>query len=59
MHAAPPPTRGDLDTYRISAVTGFVRSDARNHRGSGSYNDVLHQREDGQIEHLAKVAERR
>lgn len=58
MHAAPPPTRSDLDGYRISAVTGFAHPASRNHRGEGSYNDVLHQREDGQIEHLAKVAGR-
>ncbi len=58
MHAAPPPTRDDLDTYRISAVTGFAHPASRHHRGAASYNDVLHQREDGQIEHLAKVAER-
>ena len=58
MHAAPPPARSDLETYRISAVTGFARPDARNHRGASDYNDVLHQREDGQIEHLSKVADR-
>ncbi|MGH7288163.1 MAG: phytanoyl-CoA dioxygenase family protein [Myxococcota bacterium] len=56
MHAAPPPTRDDLDTYRISAVTGFAKPGARAHRGR-HYNEVLHRREDGQIEHLAKIAE--
>jgi hypothetical protein len=56
MHAAPPPTRDDLDSYRISAVTGYARAGARAHRGR-YYNEVLHQREDGQIEHLAKVAD--
>jgi ectoine hydroxylase-related dioxygenase (phytanoyl-CoA dioxygenase family) len=55
MHAAPPPLRNDLDTYRISAVTGYARAGARAHRGR-YYNEVLHRREDGQIEHLAKVA---
>jgi hypothetical protein len=55
MHAAPPPARSDLDTYRISAVTGYARSGARAHRGR-HYNEVLHRREDGQIEHLAKIA---
>jgi ectoine hydroxylase-related dioxygenase (phytanoyl-CoA dioxygenase family) len=55
MHAAPPPTRDDLDTYRISAVTGYARAGARAHRGR-YYNEVLHRREDGQIEHLAKIA---
>jgi hypothetical protein len=58
MHAAPPPTRSDLDGYRISAVTGFAHPASRNHLGARSYNDALHQREDGQIEHLAKVAQR-
>jgi hypothetical protein len=59
MHAAPPPARSDLDSYRISAVTGYARPGARHHRGARSYNDVLHQRSDGQIEHLAEVAKRR
>ena len=58
MHAAPPPTRNDLPVYRTSAVVGFARPDARIHIGGTSYNQVLHQREDGQIEHLAKVAGR-
>jgi hypothetical protein len=56
MHAAPPPTRSDLGGYRISAVTGFAPSGARPHRGR-HYNEVLHRREDGQVEHLARVAE--
>lgn len=58
MHAAPAPSRSGLDRYRISAVTAYARPDARNHRGSSSYNDVLHQHEDGQIDHLRKVADR-
>jgi hypothetical protein len=58
MHAAPPPTRGDLDSYRISAVTGYARPGARAHRGR-HYNEVLHRREDGQIEHLSKLVENR
>jgi hypothetical protein len=56
MHAAPPPTRSDLGGYRISAVTGFAPSGARPHRGR-HYNEVLHRREDGQVEHLARVAQ--
>jgi hypothetical protein len=55
MHAAPPPARDGLAGYRISALTGFGRPDARIHRGK-SYNDALHRRDDGQIEHLGKVA---
>ena len=58
VHAAPPPTVPDRDQYRISAVVGFTRRGARNHRGGGSYNDALHQRDDGQIEHLDAVAKR-
>jgi len=56
MHAAPPPTREDLSVYRTSAVTGFARPEARPHRGR-HYTEVLHRREDGQVEHLSKVAE--
>jgi ectoine hydroxylase-related dioxygenase (phytanoyl-CoA dioxygenase family) len=58
LHAAPPPTRADLPTYRASAVVSFARPGAHHHRGERSYNAVLHRREDGQIEHLARVAER-
>ena len=39
-------------------MTGYSRPEARNHRGTSSYNDVLHGREDGQVEHLSKIAER-
>jgi len=56
LHAAPPPTRDDLAQYRVSAVLGFGRPGAAHHRGESSYNAVLHQRADGQIEHLAKRA---
>ena len=59
LHAAPPPTRSDLSRYRVSAVVGFARPDAYHHRGESSYNAVLHQREDGQIEHLARRARKR
>ncbi len=56
MHAAPPPERSDLDRYRVSAVVGFARPGVRPHRGR-HYNEVLHRREDGQVEHLSRVAE--
>ena len=56
MHAAPPPT-GD-GPFRECLLTGFARPGAYNHRGDKSYNDVLLSREDGQVEHLKKVAER-
>lgn len=58
MHAAAPPTDVSRDGYRISAIVGFARPDAAHHRGEQSYNDVLHGREDGQVEHLERVAER-
>jgi ectoine hydroxylase-related dioxygenase (phytanoyl-CoA dioxygenase family) len=57
MHAAPPPSRDDLPSYRISAVTGFVKPGTRPHRGK-HYNEVLHRSDDGQVEHLSKVAEK-
>ena len=59
MHAAPPPQEKSLAAYRTSAIRGFARPDARHHhRGEKSYNDVLHAREAGQIDHLEKVASR-
>jgi hypothetical protein len=58
MHAAPPPQGKDLEAYRTSAILGFARPEARHHRGEKSYNDVLHAHEDGQIDHLEKVASR-
>ena len=58
MHAAPPPAARDRAVYRTSAIVGFARPEAHHHRGERSYNDVLHRREDGQIEHLERVAER-
>jgi len=56
MHAAPPPAGRGLARYRISATTNFGSENFRPHTGQHSYNDVLHRREDGQVEHLAKVA---
>jgi ectoine hydroxylase-related dioxygenase (phytanoyl-CoA dioxygenase family) len=58
VHAAPPPRAADRDQYRISAVISFARPVARHHRGEHSYNDVLHRRGDGQVEHLTTVARR-
>lgn len=57
MHAAPPP-RGSQGPFRTSVLLGWSRPDAFNHRGDESYNDVLLSRDDGQVEHLARVAER-
>ena len=59
VHSAPPPTDGGRQDYRISAVVSFARPEARHHRGEDSYNDALHQRDDGQIEHLETLAKRR
>ncbi len=57
MHAAPPPT-GTQGPFRSSVLMGFTRPGARHHRGEDHYNDVLLQREDGQVEHLARIAGR-
>ncbi len=54
MHAAPPPAGSQLDGYRISAVTAYTRKGARPHRGR-HYNDVLHRRDDGQVESLSEL----
>ena len=56
MHAAPPPT--GTGPFRECLLTAYTRPDAYNHRGDHSYNDVLLSREDGQVEHLQKVADR-
>lgn len=56
MHAAPPPT--GAGPYRQCLLLGWARPDAFNHRGYKSYNDALLSRDDGQVEHLAKVASR-
>ncbi len=58
VHAAPPPTQAGRDGYRISAIVSFAHPAAHHHRGEASYNDVLHQRDDGQIEHLETRAKR-
>lgn len=56
MHAAPPPT--GPDPHRISVLMAFVPEGARPHRGVRSYNDVLLQQNDGQVEHLSKLVDR-
>jgi hypothetical protein len=56
MHAAPPPTGSG--PFRRCVLLSFARPDAYNHRGERSYNDVLLSRDDGQVEHLARVAKR-
>lgn len=58
MHAAPSPRGHGPGPYRISALTAFAREGARPNPRKGAYNDVLLARDDGQVEHLAKVAER-
>ena len=50
--------------WRVSVVgrenvrPGVAYVMVANHRGDASYNDALHQRDDGQIEHLDRVAKR-
>jgi ectoine hydroxylase-related dioxygenase (phytanoyl-CoA dioxygenase family) len=56
MHAAPPPS--GAGPYRQCLLLGWARPDAFNHRGYQSYNDALLSRDDGQVEHLARVASR-
>jgi ectoine hydroxylase-related dioxygenase (phytanoyl-CoA dioxygenase family) len=50
-HVSLPPT-SRTGPFRISALVGFVLPDAHHHRGEGQYNDVLLDRDDGQVEHL-------
>ena len=57
LHVAPPPT-GRKGPFRSCVLMGFQRADAWNHRGTRHYNDVLLGSEDGQIEHMTKVAAR-
>ncbi len=58
MHAAPPPTRR-TGPFRMSVLIGFAPPGFRPHDGQRHYNDVLLGAEDGQVEHMAKVAARR
>lgn len=58
MHAAPPPQDDGRDVFRISAVTAFAKPEIEMPKEKGGFNHVLHGREDGQIEHLSKVADR-
>ncbi len=56
MHAAPPPT--GPPPHRISLLLAFEREGERHPRGSGNFNEVLLGRDDGQVEHLAKLVEK-
>ena len=56
MHASPPPA--GPAPQRISLLCAFAPKGAHHHRDEGHYNDVLLSRDDGQVEHLSKVAER-
>jgi ectoine hydroxylase-related dioxygenase (phytanoyl-CoA dioxygenase family) len=58
MHVAPPPTE-TAGPHRSCVLMGFQRADGWNHRGDRHYNDVLLGSEDGQVEHMSKVAARR
>jgi len=58
LHVAPPPT-GSEGPFRSSILIGYERSGAHHHLGDRHYNDVLLGSEDGQIEHMTKVAARR
>lgn len=58
MHAAPTPEANDRASYRISAVTGYSKPGSHMPEAKGGYNSIMHQSEDGQIEHLSKVTDR-
>ena len=58
LHVAPPPTGTD-GPFRSCVLIGFQREGARHHLGGRHYNDVLLGSEDGQIEHMTRVAARR
>lgn len=57
MHVAPAPTASG-GAYRSCILVSFAKADGRHHRGGRHYNDVLLGSEDGQIEHMSKVASR-
>lgn len=50
-HASMSPTSSE-GPFRISGLMAFVPPEVTHHRGEGHYNDVLLDREDGQVEHL-------
>jgi hypothetical protein len=58
LHVAPPPTSTD-GPFRTCALVGFQRVGAHHHLGGRHYNDILLGSEDGQVEHMTKVASRR
>jgi len=58
MHAAPPPENPSNDSFRISATVAYAKPEMVMTKKKDGYNNVLHGREDGQIEHLSKVADR-
>ena len=57
LHVAPAPT-DSVGPFRRSILIGFSRADGGHHRGDRHYNDALLGSEDGQIEHMSKVASR-
>lgn len=56
MHSAPPPT--GPGPFRTSITVAYAKEGSKHHRGERHYNDVLLSRDDGQVEHLEKVAAR-
>jgi len=55
MHVAPPPTSA-RGPHRSCILLAFARRDGYHHRGGRHYNDVLLDREDGQVSSLTKMA---
>jgi hypothetical protein len=58
MHVAPAPT-STQGPFRSCVLIGYQREGGEHHLGGRHYNDVLLGSEDGQVEHMAKVAARR
>jgi len=56
-HAAPPP-ESEEGPFRCCVLVSYERTGAFNHRGERHYNDVLLGSEDGQVQHMSKVASR-
>lgn len=58
LHVAPPPTSRE-GPFRSCVLIAYQREGGGHHLGGRHYNDVLLGNEDGQIEHMSKVATRR
>ena len=55
-HTAPPPG-SETGPFRSCVLVSYEREGAFNHRGERHYNDVLLGNEDGQVDHLTRLAD--